>query len=327
MARFPSGKILFNPSIKEEFLESLNSDETAKIYRYAFYRSYPTESTLNRDLYTFSTDEIKDALEAANHTTMPSIRLTYNVFKSYLDWSAKYSNSNINIMENIRTDELKNFLSTSRILFSFEEIIEMQSELLNYQDKVVLRAIYEGVYGYEGSELLNLTKFDIENNTLKLKDDKYGRREIEVSDELINIMHRALDETEYINKNGLTEGRWKHSTLLTNDFVIKTALKYKTKEYGRGQRSILYNRIKMMKDYFDNSHITPNNIKKSGMLKLAKDLYEKNGKLDNVELAEIAKKFGVRSIVNNGYEVYNYSILREYINKENLEEIYGLKIK
>jgi hypothetical protein len=53
-------KQLYNLETKEEFLSGYDDERTREQYRYQLYKSYETEKVLERDLYTFSPDEIMD---------------------------------------------------------------------------------------------------------------------------------------------------------------------------------------------------------------------------------------------------------------------------
>jgi hypothetical protein len=227
-------------------------------------------------------------------------------------------------MDTIKTSDLKKYLSDKKLFISYDELEDMEKQLVNYQDKVVLRAVFEGIYGHDASELLNLTVHDIRGNKIRLKDDKYGERYVVVSDELISLIERAKAETEYYNKNGQSEGRFSKSQLMDSDYIIRGAIKNKIAE-GKTNRSVIYNRFKMMKEEFEADYLSPNNVKKSGMIYMAYKLYKQYGVLENDQLAEIADYYNIQKIMNNNYLTYNYSILREYLNLENVAELYDIE--
>jgi hypothetical protein len=171
---------------------------------------------------------------------------------------------------------------------------------------------------------LNLKRQDIdfEKNILSLEDDKNGRRLIKVSDTCINFIEGALEEETYYNKNGISEGRVATSRLVNNEFVIKGTLK-KNVNYKRANKQVIYNRFETLRDFFNIQYITPNNIQTSGMIKYARDVLIKYGQLNKNQLKTIAENYGMQLIENNGYKVYNYTLLREDINFENILRLYG----
>ncbi|XLG10645.1 Hypothetical protein ACI5QM_02148 [Bacillus subtilis] len=92
--------------------------------------------------------------------------------------------SNINKVYEIREQDLKQFIDKNKkTLFTDKEVEEFVNYLFNHQDKAMVQAVYEGIDGYEHSELINLTIDDLlDNNKVRLKDDKHGERIIKVSE-------------------------------------------------------------------------------------------------------------------------------------------------
>jgi hypothetical protein len=58
------------------------------------------------------------------------------------------------------------------------------------------------------------------------------------------------------------------------------------------------------------------------MLKMAKELLEEHGELGYEQLSQVAEKFGIRKVYVNSYHTYNSTMLREYLNEENIKELY-----
>jgi integrase len=328
-------KWLYEEDIKEEYLETLPK-ETADVYRFGLYRSSDTEDVIGKNLYNFSTDEIKSVLIDANHSTFNSIRLTLNVIESYIKWAIETGkvNSNINPAKTIKNDELNTYLTNKKILFSEEEIKSLMSEMVNAQDRIIFQLIFfEGINGYEHSEILNLTKSDINwtNRTLHLKDDKHGERDVRVSEETLNLIEKAIEQTHYQNKNGEATGKTPELPLMENDYVLRTSAT-RDENLGKADKHLIYRRISAMKDNLASTnhnlkYLTAKSIEKSGMISYAVKLYMENSKLENEELKAVAKKFGVRKVTMNSYKIYNYSILKQFINADTIMDLYNINIE
>jgi integrase len=323
-------KWLYNEDVKEEYLKTL-PEGTSKVYRFAFYRSADTEEVVGKDIMFFHGDELKDILISSDHSTFNSIRLTLNVFESYLDWAAKNGkiNSNINQAKTIKNDELKSYLTNKKILFSEEEIRNMMSEMVNAQDKIILQLIFfEGINGYEHSEVLNLTKSDINwtERILHLKDNKHGERTVKVSEETLNLIEKTIEQTHYQNKNGTATGKTPELPLIDNEFVLRSS-GTRNDSQDKADKHLIYRRISAMKDYFGLKYLTAKNIEKSGMISESVKQFEKSGKLTNEELKVVAEKFGVRKVTMNNYKIYNYSILKQFINADTIMDLYNINIE
>lgn len=315
---------LYNEKIKEEFL-SQYPEGTSETYRYVFYRSKDTEDVIGRDLYTFSSEEILSVIKASNHTTINAIRHTWNIIKLYLTWASKYSGSNINVAENITMDELRDCLDKSKKLYNTEEeLIDIENSAANAQDIVGLRLIFEGVGGFQLSEICNLRFSDVNwnNNILKLRDDKLGERELTVSDRCISIIKSAYNQEVYLKNNGESTARNPEAMLQETDYIVKNIQTSLNKNVHGIDRHTLYRRISVLSEAYELPYLTPKNVEKSGMIKMGYDLYKESGKLEIEELTKIAERFNIRKIKINGAMRYNFQTLKEFVNLENIKELY-----
>jgi site-specific recombinase XerD len=327
---------MYNKEIKESFLQYLideegYTDETVHVFRFVFYKSCDVEEVLEKDMYDFNISELKQVLLNANKSTMNSVRAFASMMKKYIDWAIHTGlvNSNINPMDMFTTKDYEECIDKSRKLFiSEDELIEIEDRLVNYQDKVILRLLFEGVNGYEVSELINLKKDDVdfENNRLKLYDEKNGERVITVSDRCIKFIEKAITEKTYYAWNAekeSTRGKSEYEYFET-DHVIKNLLTGRTKRLA--DKTTIYRRMNMIKKLFDVPYLTIKNVWRSGMIKMAVELYKEEGELTNKQLTKIAEHFGLRKISVNGYDIYNYHTMRQFINRDNILDLYGIDI-
>jgi site-specific recombinase XerD len=327
---------MYNEEIKESFLQYLideegYTDETVHVFRFVFYKSYDVEDILQKDMYDFNTGELKQVLLNANKSTMNSVRAFASMMKKYIDWAIRIglTNSNINPMDMFTTKDYEECIDKSKKLFiSEDELIDIEDQLVNYQDKVILRLLFEGANGYEVSELINLKKYDVnyEKKQLRLYDDKNGERFIVVSDRCLDIIEKAINEKVYYARNGEKESKHGKSEYpyYETDHIIKNVLTGRTR--GEADKNVVYRRMYMIKEIFDMPYLTIKNVWRSGMIKMAVDLYKEEGELTNKQLAKIAEQFGLGKIINNGHETYNYHAMRQFINRDNILDLYGIDI-
>jgi site-specific recombinase XerD len=327
---------MYNAKVKKEFLKYLKEkenyeEETLTVIRYVFDKSQDIEEILEKDLYDFSADEIKQVLLNANKSTLNAVRSFASMINKYMEWAVpRYSKSNINPMGLLSTKDYQECIDHSRKLFiSEDELEEIEEQLVNYQDKIVLRLPFEGVNGYEVSEMINLKVYDVnfEKKRLRLYDDKNGERFINVSERCVEIIKGAIDEKTYYARNNEKESKHGKSEYpyYETDYVIKNVLTGRTK--GEADKNVIYRRIYMIKELFNMPHLTVKNIWRSGMIREAVKLYKEEGELTNEQLAKIAKKFGLGKIVNNGHETYNFHAMRQFINRDNILDLYGIDIE
>jgi hypothetical protein len=325
-------KQLYNEEIKEKFLSEYEED-TRVAYRYVFVKSADIENILQKDLYNFNEAEIKELLCHANRSTVESVQSFASMINKYIQWAIEngYKYSNINPMSTFTREDYEECVDHNKKMYiSEQELIEIEEMLDNYQDKVIVRLAFEGIYGEEASEMLNLKAYDVdfENKQIKVK-NKDGQERIlnlQGRDRLFRILERAINEKVYYAKAGYKEdGRGVNEySLVDTEYVIKNTVAPRTQQ----PNSVLTirKRLGLIKDITGMHYLTLTNIYRSGMIRMGYELYKRDGELTNKQLAEIAEHFGVRKYINNGYETYNYHALRKFINKDTIYELYGEEI-
>lgn len=311
----------YNNEIKEEYLSSYDNKSTRDVMSSVFVKSLEIEQQLDKDLYDFTIDEIKDVLYNLDASTGNSIRSSGSYIKYYIDWAIKKQlRGNLNPLRYNPPSWYNQFIDKSKkILFSEEEVNDMISHLVNAQDSIILQLVFfEGLEGDSLSELLDLRRQDIDfdNHTLKLPD-----RTAKVSEKTISLINAALREDVYLLKNGEAKGWKKEAPLLQNDYVIRST-QGKAINLEKADKHLVYRRIATISEYFDYKYLNIKNISKSGMVKMAKDLYLRDGELDKKQLDEIAEKFDTPKAKVGDVMLNNYYALKEFINMENIEKLY-----
>ncbi|MEH7381788.1 site-specific integrase [Bacillus sp. JJ1533] len=325
-----SNKNIYNYEIKNDFLNEFSDNiESQNVYSYIFKISKPMEEALAKDLCEFNLNEIGNVIKYTDPLNVNVARSNASKISSYILWSIKKGiHTGENPLKEIRNDWFDQYVDQSKKLyFSESEIIGMEDKLVNFQDKIILRLLFEGISGQRLSEILNIKYEDVnfDNNILSLTDDKKGNRQLTVSDRCISFIRRAFTEEKYYNRNGEAEiERRAYSLLVQNNFLLRTN-KTRTTNEERANVHLIYRRLSFISEYFGYENLTAKSIQRSGMLKMAYDFYVNNKKLTNEDLKIIAERFSVNKTKVNGYEIYSYSVLRQFINEENIELLYGSK--
>ncbi len=319
---------LYNEDVKNEFLNSYENQGTRDTIGALFTHSAATEEILDKDLYEFSLEEIKDLITDIRPSTNNTAQAFARFVGYYIHWAREngYINSigNIDPLEGVNVKIFNDCVDkTKKTLFTEDEIINMEEGLVNAQDSVIIRLLFEGVEGTGLSELLNLTGTDRDimfDGALRLYDDKKGERYFKPSERCSRFINAALNELNYQTKNG--EGiRITEIPLVNNEYVIKTVDK-KVVNFGRADKHLVYRRLDNVGKIFDYPYLTAKNIAKSGMLAMARDLYVEHKELEKEQLLEIAEKFNASKINYNGNMEYNLTPIKSFITIENLQELY-----
>lgn len=313
---------IFNEEVKNKFLDS-QSEDTAKIYASVFRKIGKHELFVGRDIYTFNLLQLEMLMERLEFKT-DNVAKTYGrIISSYLNWSIEQGlRTDENPIRNIGNEWFEKFVSKIKLYINEEELINIENKLVNFQDKVIPRLIFEGVGGFQLSELTNLTINDISGNTLFLEDIKFGKRSLDVSETAIDYIVKANKETQYYNRNGNAIGKRTVSELVDNNYIIKSTVNRNMVNTNDADRHLIYRRISTLSELFNLPFLTPKGLEKSGMQKYAYELYKESGKLDNEELTKVAERFNIKKVMINGEYRYNYATLREFVNIENIKDLY-----
>lgn len=283
----------YNSAVKERYLK--NQSQAARIsYGRVLKRASSIEAKLGRDLYDFNLGEIKQVLLLLKSTKMTTIIATGIIIQNYIRWAIEQDLrvDNINPLDAVSSDEFyKQFLDTSEpSLFHHDNIMKWVKNCINHQDKLAILGIFEGVYGRQYSELLTLkmervrqiTSDSISYEVELYNETSEGNKEsriIPITNELYNIMRTANNEKVNFKNNGLEfEGMRNNKNYLTKtDYIVRGAADARTGVEGNvpAASALINRRIKKISELYQVPTLTPTNIRNSGMLYMAHELYKK----------------------------------------------------
>lgn len=317
--------VMFNPAVKELFLSTYLNQDTQTTYRYIFYRSEQTESKLGKDLYQLDLDELSQVFKQMKPTTENAARSYGRIVTAYMKWAmSRELVQGSHPLQAITQNWFDQFVNKDvKLYLSEAELKQFVEKCLNAQDAVIPMLIFEGVSGFQGSEILNLRKQDIDfdTRTLKVRDDRKGEREVVVSEYCLRLIRQALQESVYQKKNGESEAKNPEVAVVQNDYVVR-AIVTRVKNMDRADKHTIYRRLSMLGESFDLPHLTLKNIEKSGMIKMGRDLWLRDQRLETVQLKEIAERFNLSKVKMGNYEAYNFSTIKHFVNLETIFELY-----
>lgn len=304
--------IFFNNEIKHSFLSNY-PEESQNTYAYVFRKSAEMEDLIEKDLFNFSVKQTERFLKSLELSTLNAIKTYGRVVSSYFNWAIENGyRKDENFLKNIGSDWFNQFINEEKSLYTIQEIREIENQLVNYQDKIVLRLIFEGVYGRMASELVNLTINDVEGNILHLVNDDGSKRDVEVSDESITFIKKAYNEEEYFNKNGESTGKRSVSKLIKNDYIIRTTESKGTINTTKASNFLIYRRLTIIEEFMGIKSLKPKMVMWSGAFHMGKELYLRDGELGDNQYEQIFRK----------YDMKDSKYLREYCNIETIRNLY-----
>lgn len=205
----------YNINQKQRFLKDLE-ESTKKAYSRVLKRVSIMENKLDKDLYDFNLSEISQFLFLLKSTKISSLQQSGSIIKMYIDWAIEQDlrRDNINPIAAVASFEWYNqFVDNSQqMVFSEEDISNVVDGCINFQDKVVIQGIFEGIIGRGNSELLNMkmehiTQMSDGEYKIKLFNElsngEIEVRETPISKYLYDIMRIADKEEVYTKNNGI----------------------------------------------------------------------------------------------------------------------------
>lgn len=197
----PSGGIdMYNPDIKEQFLEQYTNLGTQDRYRKIFKRTFEFEVKNKKDVMLFNNEEFKEIFYYLESISTSTINLTKSVLNNYIDWTIKekYRENPINPIKLIKSPQLKNMVSKIaqefRHLTGIDELRRIVRFCINPQDAICFVLPF---YGLKAEEISNLTKDNFDGNIIKI-----GDRKVEIPEEFMYVIDDAFKQEIYVKLNG-----------------------------------------------------------------------------------------------------------------------------
>lgn len=289
---------MINEELKQRFLNKYTED-TRYYMNYIIHADVVKmmEEKRDKDLYEFSRDELLQLIGELNPSSPQAAITQLSVIRKYIDFAIVngYLTTGINFANLIKSEDIEGVVNKQAMDLKYvtkEEIIDITNSLNNAIDAAFLMLLFEGVRGERLSEIVNLKKEDIDynNNKLKLIDDKDQVRYKKVSEETINILNEASNQTDYLV---IVETRSLEFTkpLQDTNYIIRTT---STKDNSPAKYRTLLAKLRSIKNELGNPYLTVTSIWESGMINYAKEMMKEKGitKLTTEHYKEISKWAG-----------------------------------
>lgn len=322
-------KKMYEPETKERFLSTYDNEDTKNTIRYMlFYNSESAETQLRKDLYDFNQEEISKVIKKANPHNLTTAKTIGRFISQYMHWAINppqlLRKNNINPMKAVDDIFYKPLVNrTKKIHYSLNEFIELLEDLPNAQDQALLSLLWEGLSFDEIKEIhYNDIRWNSNEIVLRERDGEIFK----LNDIFMRFITNAYKATTYTTYTD--DGEYKERELLQSDYLMKNAYSRRVaKSKAPVNNSIFYSRLTNVKNQFSLEYLTPNSLRQSGQIYMSVKLYEKYGKLEYEQFAEIGDKYGASMIHATGYTYYNTTLMKQYISESNIKELYNIDVQ
>ena len=306
-------KLIFevDPEVKEEFLEK-QLKSTRSYYRYILQLADDFEVKLGKPIYNFNTEE-RDELLIVQYKNKNkfAFQTVLSPLKTYVDFCISPKNlvkHNENRFAIILTSNYKEYINAQakeNSYISLSESREFQSQLRNYQDRLILELLSLGVRGRteKGNtleELVNLKEEDIkwEKKRIYLTKNNVGeKRWIKVDDYTLDLIKKVIDQDFYVANNGLKTKPNDDGIYETTDrgrIINKTEYVFRIpgkNKHSKVDYQFFASRIQRFQKWLENQYISVSNLYFSAIIEFAKNLKAEKGNLTKDDYIKINERF------------------------------------
>lgn len=256
----------YNEEAKAEFIKDYMRSRVVAATSLSglFNKTASFEDELDKDCSRFTKEEVLDMYRKFGAKSV-NVLSNYNVYLKSYTALMLYKNkiNNTNAYENINKDDLKQCIDPDvqkQMCITREQLDDIENELLNYTDKAIVEALWNGISGKSMIDLtsLNSNMFSEDQRSLIFSDGRI----IHISKKLSEYLDKAFKETEYLC----------YGATLRVEKLIGYGNLYKERANAHAGVSDdvrfrwIYRKIQNYRKHLDISMLTMKNIQASGLL-------------------------------------------------------------
>lgn len=293
---------------QRDFIEwKVDRDIVNKVYLEGIFNSINEyEEMIGKTVENFSTMDIKGLMAWFNTFSFDRLSVVLSNLSQYTTWMINKGEvkDSQNHYEEITPADIRSYVNVElrqQKTLTRDELISFTHQLTNMSDKFLLLAIYEGIKGVGGSEILNLKTDDIDGEIFHLR-DKNGNysRDFKPSELLMRYAKASAEEDYYVF--------WRNDCMkvaktLDPGYVFQgTTLNIK----GRSE-TMLYNRLNTIKKHLS-AKFTFGDLSLSGRVSFIEKRTEELGisisdYIYGVGIKELKEQFNISINKTNMYNV------------------------
>ena len=220
------------------------------------------EKESGKDITLFSVEEILCVYKQFNLTSVNTLQNYNNYLKAYGDFVIYKSKKGVNNFNNINKEMLKTCINEEirrNKYITYEQLQEIESELLNATDSAILECLWNGIAGKELTDLTYLAANQVNKDTMEIT--LQDGRIIKIYQRLYDLLESAFEETDYVCYGG--ETKVKKVSGIGQLYKVRDNA-YKDNDSVRFRW--VYRKIMIIRDYVGLPNMSMKTLQGSGML-------------------------------------------------------------
>lgn len=220
------------------------------------------EENQHKNIFDFSQTEILDMYKGFNLTSVNTLQNYNNYLKAYCDFAIYKTKQIDNNFATINKDMLKTCINEDvrrNKYIDYEQLQEIETEVLNATDAAILECLWHGISGKELVDLTHLTRSQVHKDTMKIVFD--DGRVLNIYPRLYELLDKAFDEEEYMC----------YGEVVTTKRLKGKGQLYKVRDNAhKDSNSVrfrwVYRKIMIIRDYVGLPNMSMKTLQGSGML-------------------------------------------------------------
>ena len=311
--------------LKKDFINERisNNRNTIMIYEKILNKAKRFEKQWNKDLSEFTYEELCRLFSFLNASTITSLYTQHNLIKRYIQYAINKGHGNalgINYAEKFTVTDLQKYVNkikSIKQIITKKDLLDIIKTIDQYggnaQDYTPLVLIFNGVWGRNLEELINLQLVDINiyENIITLTKNNGDKRNIKIDSEWIKYILHAFYEKDYVVLRDIDQTKFQKRKLAETPYILKGYIKFQSKITPQ----LIRQRIVRVKKFWGNEYITPKSILNSGIIHYTKEYIKKLDRLflTTKDYQYITQRFGMN--INNWFAIKK--IIKKYV--ENID--------
>lgn len=229
------------------------------------------EKKKKKEVIDFSEKEILMMYKKFNLTSVNTLQNYNNYLKSYCDFVIYKTNNGTNHFANIGKEVLKTCIdedTKKNKYITYEQLYEIQTQLLNYTDSAILECLWNGISGKELHDLTHLERDQVDASKMEITFE--DGKTIKIYPELCELLDKAFNETDMVcygegTKVKKVEGYGRLYKVRDNAYKDSDSVRFRW----------VYRKIMIIRDYVGLPNMSMKTLQGSGMLHYIKQGMER----------------------------------------------------
>jgi len=318
---------MYNQELKERFLLSYPK-RSAEIYRDSLTKISKIEEKYQKDVFSFSSEELNNCFDDFKSKTLAGIRRLVTPVKQYIKWANAngFIENKFDFTDLFTDDVLEQYVwkyANQKSYVSRDEIFDFCEGLVNFTDQCILILPLEGIKGEESFEMTHLKFSDIDFSTgrTKVTNIKNQTREFIIEDKRsLDILFAAKNQETYIINNGMeNNSKVKEFEIEDSPYVIRKMIRSnnsngegepvtpnyvlsKAVRFFKGTKKPFSNEVTEEPFILGAEFLNITNIFKSGFFDYCMKLEKERGELETKDYEEVCMRYGVDTKLAYSYK-------------------------